>query len=431
MAIKLLTTPTQLRANLKRLIKASERIDVFVSAVSDPELVEQLAAAAESGTEVNLTTNLVASTSPDALRRLVDAGAHVGTCKPAVHGRRAIRYFKPGVFIFDNETDWWTAAVIGGISGTPRSLSENLEVATLAESDDFSKGNEAGELLLQVLDWGDSINHKPVDARALDRHRKAHEAAQSSAAKAGPRSGPAPRSAQVIEVKPEEVGYASPLSWQQIRRSDWGTYWNALLEADRLRGPRLKDSLCGRGGWLFGLDAAHRAYAAGPDGWTRESIRDELLGQKPASGLLGRVRSRSFVELLINDPDFRQALHETVEQCVAEPDAETMRAALTPLVSRPGVSVREVSRLLAAAAPDRFFSILGETLQLRLSSIVGFDLTVRASELQDQLTRYIDAVELTREFPWALATSAERTSDHPREPDAWSKRVALLGCLIC
>ena len=106
-------------------------------------------------------------------------------------------------------------------------------------------------------------------------------------------------------------------------------------------------------------------------------------------------------------------------------------AALAPLVSRPGVSVREVSRLLAAAAPDRFFSILGETLQLRLSSIVGFDLTVRASELQDQLTRYIDAVELTREFPWAVATSAERTSDHPREPDAWSKRVALLGCLIC
>jgi hypothetical protein len=434
MPIQLLSTPTQLRAAIRRLARSAERIDVLVSAISDPELTGQLAAAARRGADVRLTVNLDASTPPDSIALLREAGVDVGVFEPAVHRRRSIRRFKPGVIIFDHETDWWSAAITGSFSGTAESLAEHLEIVTLVESDDFREGDEAGRFLAQLLPWADSISHTTVDARKLSRHQRACEAAAGGQGGAGSPPRPArttPRSTRVIEAKPEVVGYASPLSWQQIGRADWGTYWSALQAADRLRGSRLSDGLCGPAGWLRGIDATHGAYAAGPQAWPRERVRDELLGQTKETSLLGRVKRGTFAELVTADAGFRDALHDAVEQCIAEPAAEPMRGVLRPIVARPGVSVAEISRVLAAAAPDRFFSILGRAMQLRLSNVVGFDLTAQTSAVQDQLTRYVDAIDVIRSFPWAAEASAERTSDHDREADAWAKRVALLGCLIC
>jgi len=329
--------------------------------------------------------------------------------------------------LFDNETDWWTAAIVGSFDGTPGSLTGNLEVLTLAESDDFGDEDEAGAYLLDLVKWSDSVNHKRADEEMLQRHREVYEAAHAKPVK--PRRPKTP--ARVIEVKPETVGYRSTLSWQQIRRCNWATYWNALLEADRLRGARVKDSLCGPAGWLVGIDAAHEAFGRGPDAWTQEKSRDEILGRTPATGLLGSVTSAEFATLLLEDAAFRDELHAAVEGCLADPTADGLREALGSIVTRPEVTVAEASRFLTAAAPDRFFSIQGEAMQLRLSNIVGFDLGGKPADLQDQLERYADAVEVIGAFPWAAERSVERASDHVREPDAWARRVALLGSLIC
>jgi hypothetical protein len=91
----------------------------------------------------------------------------------------------------------------------------------------------------------------------------------------------------------------------------------------------------------------------------------------------------------------------------------------------------EASRFLAAAAPDRFVSMLNENVCLRLSDIVGFDVRGDGLDPDARLDRYVDAMEQLQGFPWASALSAERSTDHPDEADAWSKRAALLGCLVC
>lgn len=89
-----------------------------------------------------------------------------------------------------------------------------------------------------------------------------------------------------------------------------------------------------------------------------------------------------------------------------------------------------LSRVLAAAGPDRFVSVLAEDVRRRISDIVGFELTAEGDEPFDALARYADAIEQIRAYPWASADSAERSSDHPDEADAWSKRVSLLGCFV-
>jgi hypothetical protein len=422
LSITLLPTAAQLRTQVKRLAETSERIDVVVRRIDDPTLIGLLVAAAERGAEVHLSTTLDADTDPALIDRLVNAGVVVAEPGPVRRGRGTTTALGPGVMIFDNDTEWWTAAIVGAFTGEKDSLAATVLLATLAETDDFHDGSEATDAVLQVLRWCDAYVDTPADERARARHRKTWEAHHPEAVAGAQRT---------VEMKPDAARYASPLSWQQIRRCDWGTYWGALIETDRTRGPRLKDSLCGPAGWLLGLEASHAAYAAGPDRWRSDIVRDQLLGRTPSTSLFGRIESEAFASLLASDASFRTALHTAIDQCIADPRAESMQVALAPVVGIPGVGVPEISRILAVAAPDRFFSILGETMQLRLSNIVGFDLTGQGTGLQDQLTRYIDAVEMIAAFPWADEGSSERTSDHVREPDAWAKRVALLGCLVC
>ena len=116
--------------------------------------------------------------------------------------------------------------------------------------------------------------------------------------------------------------------------------------------------------------------------------------------------------------------------CVADPTAGTLRHALSPLLVRDGVTITDLSRLLACAAPDRFVSIVNEPVQHRIADIVGFDLTAESRDRFDHLIRYSHAIEQIHKYPWAATPSAERSSEHVDEPDAWSKRVALLGCFV-
>jgi hypothetical protein len=433
-SIQLLSTPAQLRTALKRLIATAERIDVLARAFDDPEITERLAAAAARGAVVNVTTNLDEATAPDAIDRLREAGVNVGSFAPAEHRRRPIRRFNPGAFVFDSATEWWTAAIVGSFSATRASIDDDLEFATLVESDDFTEGDRDGAYLSDVLRWADSLSHEPADEKALRRHRRAWEAAQDGArtAKHGARraaKAPAAPSAQLVEPKPVAASYASPISWQELRRCDWGAYWRALVVADEVAGPRRRHSLCGPDGWLFGIEAAHAAYRRGPDEWGRVDVRDALLGRTTATALLGGATGDALAARWLEEPDLRRAVFDATEHCIVDPSRVAMREALAPIVGTFGVSVADLSRILAAAAPDRFFSIADDAMRLRLANIVGFELGAGPDALQDQLERYLDAIEMVRGFPWADATSAERTSDHPRESDAWEKRVALLGCL--
>ncbi len=426
MSIELISTPTMFRRHLTRLIGRSERVDVFVASFGDAKLTKLLVAAAAKGTEVNLTTNLDETTDPDAIEALHEAGAFVGAFAPRTHGRRTVAGFHPGVMIFDSEAEWWTAALVGSFSGTGESLDGNLEIATLTESGDFSGADPAGTYLLQVLNWGDSINHRPVDDRALAEHRRLCGRPEPDAT----RPEEVGSLDRIIETKPAADAYVSSLSWQELRRCDWGAYWNALLEADERRGPRRTDGMFRPDGWLFGIDAAQGAFASGPDAWEDEETRAALLGHTPATGLLGRIDDEALEKLIATNPTFRAALHQALERCITDGSPGTMFHALAPIVAREGVTIAAISRILAAAAPDRFFSIAEEPMQVRMSSMVGFDLAARATQKHDQLRRFVDAIEMTREFPWASEKSAERSSDHPRESDAWSKRVALLACLV-
>lgn len=448
MSIELISSPTVLRRHLRRLISKSERIDVFVPSFSDPTLTRLLVTAAGGGTEVNLTTLLDERTDPAAVEALHEAGAFVGTFEPKTHRRRAVEDFGPGVMIFDSEAEWWTAALVGSFTATQASLERNLEVITLTESEDFTGADPAGTYLLQILNWGDSVNHAPIDDRAIAAHRRLCGAAETEGPEDGPAEPGTPREPEgaveaeapaepepsnldrIIEAKPASDAYVSSLSWQELRRCDWGAYWSALLEADERRGSRRADGLFRPNGWLYGIDAAQGAFAAGPDAWEDEEIRNDLLGLTPATGLIGRVENETLAKLIATNPTFRNALHQALERCITDGSPGTMFHALAPIVGREGVSIANISRILAAAAPDRFFSIAEEPLQVRMSSMVGFDLAERATASHDQLRRFVDAIEMTREFPWASEQSAERSSDHPRESDAWSKRVALLACLV-
>jgi hypothetical protein len=418
--IQFLSTPVELRRHLKRLVRASQRIDLFVRAFGDAELTDLLARAARRGTEVNLTTSLDAPTDPAQVQTLLEAGANVGTFAPASHRGRRIARFAPGAIIFDAEEPWFTAALVGLDELTDAAIAKHLGAAMLVESGTFDGTDEAGNALLQVLNWGDTINHAPLDAKALARRSGAKVA---PAAEGGQEEPP-----RIVELKPGVAGYASPVSWQRLRGCDWGTYWAALLEADRMRGARRRDGLAGERGWLAGIDAAQAAFRRGPGGWSAGDVRALLVGDAPPANVLGRSASRR-LEIMLEDDAFRAALHAAIEACIASPEPAAMRAALEPLVTGAGVSVPELSRLLALAAPDRFFSIADDAMQLRMSSVVGFDLTER-SALQDHLSRYLDAIAVVRAFPWAAESSAERSSEHPLEPDAWMKRVALLGSLV-
>lgn len=426
MSIHLLSTPTELRKHLTRLINAAERIDLYVTSFSDPQLTKLLVAAAKRGADVTLTTNLDESTSPRAIERLSSAGVSVGAFSPATHRKRKVLQFKPGVFLFDNESDWWMAAIVGGLTATEESLSKNLEATTLVESSDFRGSDDAGNFLRQLLNWGNSINHTPIDARRLTKHREICEAAPALARKTKATAAPD----RIIEPKTPAAAFLSPLSWQELRRCDWGTYWNALLEADRRRTEPPRYKLGGAKGSLVDLDTAHAAYRAGPEGWAEPDTRSDLLGLSSSKSVLGRISGKRFQQLMSDDADFRQFLHGSIERVITAASVDSMLDALSPVIELRGVTVPQLSRILAAAAPDRFFSILGEATQLRMSNIVGFDLAPQETPMQDHLRRYVDATELTRQFPWVAEQSAERTSDHPREPDAWSKRVALLACLV-
>jgi hypothetical protein len=432
MPITFISTPTRLRTNLRRLARGAERIDLYAAAVSDPLVVDLLVAAAGRGAEVHVTTNLDTKTPPDVIDRLVDAGADVATFDPTTTAarRRKGHRFEPGLLLFDNETDWWTGAIVGRFNATDETFAADLETVTLVETAGFEdgagfdEGDEAGDYLLKVLDWSDTVKRQPLDDKRRRRHLKEFIDAGAPGSRA-----PGTK-ASIVEVKPSVTGYASPLSWREILRCEWGTYWNALLEADRLRGTRAKDSLCGPRGWLAAIDASNRAFAGAPETWADPKVRDELLGRTKETSLLGRIGAGTFSDLLAKDEEFRRDLHATVEQCVRETSSAVAHVAITTFIGKWNVPLTALSRVLAAAAPDRFFSVQGETMQDRVSNVVGFDLAAE-SAFQSHVSRYIDAVEMIRQSPWALAETAERASEHVREPDAWANRVALLGCLIC
>ncbi len=110
MPTQFLSSPREIRSQLKQLIDASERIDIFVASFDDEKLAQLLSRAAKCGVEVNLTTNLSVQTSPQAIEALLKAGANVGTFIPGKFGSREIQRFHANVYLFDNEKDWWTGA---------------------------------------------------------------------------------------------------------------------------------------------------------------------------------------------------------------------------------------------------------------------------------------------------------------------------------
>ena len=260
MSTQFLSSPREVRSQFNRLIDASQRIDIFVASFDDEKLTHLLARAAQRGAEVNLTTNLDNQTSPQTIQSLIKAGAKVTAFGPKKFGKRDVEQFHPKVYLFDNEKTWWTGAIVGSFDATDQSLTTNLEAAVLCESRTFDGTDDAGETILDLLDWSEGINQTPVDEAML----KTHEQQWQEHAKHVARSGKSTRrSGQMIEVKPTGGGFASPLSWQQIRQCAWGTYWNALLETQERRTEETTQSLTGAKGWLTGINFASSVSSQG------------------------------------------------------------------------------------------------------------------------------------------------------------------------
>jgi len=424
-----ISSPTDLRRNLRRLAAEAESIELFIGAIDDEKLIDLLIKAAKRGAEVNITLTLDLDTPPDAIDRLLAAGASIGIFAPAEFNRRPIARLGARVCLFDNETDWWTAALVGSLDATSASLERNLEAVTLVESDTFNGRDPAGDYLLQILQWVDALNFEPLTDRQRADHREQFEARQRLAKVAiRGRGRGRGRAGAVIEIK---TPFISPLSWRELRGCDWTTYFRGLLDAEIQRDRNSPRRLSGRKGWLAGIDDGQHAFRAGPDRWIDKELRAMLLGERGASGCLGRGGEKDIAALLASDAAFRAALHEAIERCVTDPSRGTIEHAIAPLLMREGVTVRLLSRLLALAAPDRFLSILETETCLRLADMVGFDVSGAGLAPEAHLGRYLDAMEQIQQFPWASAASAERTTEHPDEADAWSKRVALLGCFVC
>ncbi len=424
MPTQFLSSPRDVRPQLKRLIDASERIDIFVASFDDEKLAQLLSRAAKRGVVVNLTTNLETGTSPQAIQTLLKAGAKVSTFGPKKFGKRDIERFHPKVYLFDNEKTWWTGAIVGSFDATDQALSANLEAAVLCESKTFDGSDDAGETILDLLDWSECVNHTPVNEAMLKTHRQRYEEYAKTIRKTGKRTG------QMIEAKPTVGGFASPLSWQQIRQCAWGTYWNALLETQERRAEQTKQSLTGAKGWLTGINFASAAFHAGPQRWSDPATCGDLFGTRKPSAWLGCLAGPKFRAFIRDDRAFAATVYRAIQRCVDDPTSGTLRHALSPLLVRDGVAITDLSRLLASAAPDRFVSIVNQPVQHRLADIVGFDLTEEKRDRFDHLIRYADAIEQIHKYPWVSAPSAERSSEHADEPDAWSKRVALLGCFV-
>ena len=424
MSTQFLSSPREVRPQLKRLIDASERIDIFVASFDDEKLTQLLSRAAQRGVEVNLTTNLETGTSPQAIQTLLKAGAKVNAFGPKKFGTRDIKQFHPKVYLFDNEKTWWTGAIVGSFDATDQALSANLEAAVLCESSTFDGTDDAGETILDLLDWSECVNHTPVNESMIKTHRQQYEEHAKIKRKAGKRAG------QTIEAKPDVGGFASPLSWQQIRQCAWSTYWNALLETQERRAEQTKQSLTGAKGWLTGIGFASAAFQAGPQRWGDPATCGDLFGTKKPSAWLGCLAGLKFRAFIRDDRAFAATVHRAIQRCVDDPTSGTLRHALSPLLVRDGVTITDLSRLLASAAPDRFVSIVNEPVQHRIADIVGFDLTEEKRDRFDHLIRYADAIEQIHKYPWVSEPSAERSSEHADEPDAWSKRVALLGCFV-
>lgn len=426
MPTQFLSSPREIRARLKQYAETAQRIDIFVSAFSDEKLTLWLTKAAKRGALVNLTTDLTIATSADDIEKLQQAGVNVGVFSPRKYAARDIEQFHPKVYLFDSDKGWWTAAIIGSFDATAESIANDLEAAVLCESRIFNGKDDAGNTILQLLDWSDCINFKPIDEVMAKNHRQQWNKAQQTYSI----TGNSRRVDKVIELKPGHDTWASPLSWQQLRKCEWGTYWNALLETQYRRKQQVSDSLTGPKGWLAGINFGSDAFHAGPEKWSDPATNTNLFGTKGPSGWMGKVAGASFRAFIRDDRAYANVVYTAVRRCAAEPTAGTIRHALSPLMVRDGVTMADLSRLLACAAPDRFVSIADEAVQLRLSDIVGFDMTSKAKDRFDHLVRYSHAIEQIHTFPWVSTPDAERSSKHSDEPDAWSKRVALLGSFV-
>lgn len=421
MPIEFISSPTVLRRNLRRLISEAEEIEFFIASIDDDRLIAQLEKAAQRGSEVNLTITLDLSTTPDVIDQLIEAGVNVGVFEPMEFKKRPIERFQARVYLFDNLTEWKTRAIVGGFEATSESLDRDLHAATLIESDDFSGKDEAGVYLLNLLKWIDALNFSPLNDAKRDEHRGQWAAQQRLVKAAG-------GAVSMLEVKPR---FISPLSWQELRGCDWATYFRGLLDAEMQRPENSPRRLSGNEGWLAGIDDAQFAFREGPGRWTDDELRADLTGVSEPSDCLGRCANDTVHTLFEADGEFRQVLFEAVERCVADSSRETMFQALESLLTYEGITVPVLSRFLAIAAPDRFISIQDEEARLRLSDMVGFDVSGLDLSRQEHLVRYLDAIEQIKDFPWASESSAERSTDHPDEADAWSKRMALLGCFVC
>ncbi len=421
MPIDFISTPTELRKTLRMFISEAEEIELFIGSIDDSKLIGQLVTAAQRGAEVNLTINLDLNTPPEVIDALVEAGASIGVFEPAVFKRRAIDGFGARVYLFDNLTDWKTRAIVGSFDATTASLDHRLEAATLVEAEDFSSADEAGSYLMKLLKWIDVLNFKPLGDALRDEHKGLWASRQRLIKAAGGR-------ASIVEVKTQ---FISPLSWQELRGCDWGTYFQGLLDAEGQRAKNSPRRLTGKKGWLAGIDDAQFAFREGPDRWTDDELRADLTGVREPSDCLGCCADEAVQSLLETDGEFRGMLFEAVERCVADSTRGTMLHALAPLLVREGVTVPVLSRFLAIAAPDRFMSIQDEEARLRLTDVVGFDVSGLDLTREEHLARYLDAIEQIMSFPWASMQSAERSTDHDDEAEAWSKRMALLGCFVC
>lgn len=421
MPIEFISSPTVLRRNLRRLISEAEEIEFFIASIDDITLISQLVKAALRGAEVNLTLTLDRRTTPDVLDRLIEAGVNVGVFEPMEFKKRPIKRFQARVYLFDNLTEWKTRVIVGGFDATSESLDHDLNAATLVESDDFSGKDEAGAYLLQLLTWIDALNFTPLDESRRTEHREQWEAQQRLVKAAG-------GAASMLEIK---TPFISPLSWQELRGCDWATYFRGLLDTEIQRAKNSPRRLTGKKGWLVGIDNAQFAFREGPDRWTDDELRADLTGVREPTDCLGRCANESVQNLFETDGEFRRMLFEAVERCVADSSRETMLDALSPLLTHEGITVPVLSRFLAIAAPDRFISIQEDEARLRLSDVVGFDVSGLDLTRETHLARYLDAIEQIMSFPWASTLSAERSTEHPQEAEAWSKRMALLGCFVC
>ena len=420
-------SPHDVRPQLKRLVDASERIDIFVASFNDEKLTKLLSRAAKRGVKVNLTTNLDNDTSPQTIQTLIKAGGKVSIFGPKKSGKRDIEQLHPKVYVFDNEKTWWTGVIVDSFDATDQAFSKTLQAAVLCESRTFDGTDHAGETILDLLDWSECVNRTPVNEAMLKTHGQQWQEHAKLVAASGKSKR---RSGQMVEVKPDVGGFASPLSWQQIRQCAWSTYWNALLETQERRAEQTKQSLTGAKGWLTGIGFASAAFHAGPQRWADPATCGDLFGTKMPSAWLGRLAGPKFRAFIRDDLAFAATVYRAIQRCVDDPSSSTLRHALSPLLVRDGVTITDLSRLLASAAPDRFVSIVNEPVQHRIADIVGFDLTEDKRDRFDHLIRYADAIEQIQKYPWVSTPSAERSSEHVDEPDAWSKRVALLGCFV-